>query len=167
MRFLSSFLVAVVAQAHKLQPHSRSSGDAMRISGRTLIAALCSLSFVCEAQAATVTLSKGSGAVDRGTGFQAFVGPQTVASGDRIIVNAGSEGLLDYGQDCPVKVEPGMVVTVLEISPCKGAALTTQAVPAAVPAAGLSTGLVVGGIAVAVGVGVLVATGRKKSPSSP
>lgn len=144
-------------------------------------AVLCSLFLVAPVHAATVNITKGSGMLDRGTGFVPFDGTQTVEPGTRIVVSQDSEAMLNYDAECPITIEPGFVITVLEMSPCKGSKVTTGALPAlpaaaaaaagtAAPAAaaagaaaagGISTGAVVGGVAVAGGVGIVAATAGK------
>lgn len=119
------------------------------------------------AGAATLTPTAGEVMVNTGGGYQPVTSAIEVKAGDSILVNPGGSAQLVYGDCATYEINPGDVVYVAEQEtiPCGagggGAGLGLGAL-------GGGGGLVVGGLAVAVGVGVVAGVSSgSDSPASP
>ena len=114
------------------------------------------------AQAATLDNIRGGIFVSKGAGYHAAHAPVDLNAGDTVLANPNSTARVVYDDGCVVSVQPGMVFTVGETSPC-----TAAAVPSV-----LNWPLVVGAAVVAGGVGIAIAAsggggdggGRPASP---
>ncbi|HET6545456.1 MAG TPA: hypothetical protein VFG55_01765 [Rhodanobacteraceae bacterium] len=97
-----------------------------RIVAMSLIAAL-GFGF---AQAADViaTLSDMSGSVlvNQGREFVAAQPGAGLVPGDRVLARQGSEATLTFADGCKSSVAPGTMVTIPDMSPCKGGDLLVQ-----------------------------------------
>lgn len=131
----------------------------MRISFPALVVSLATLATA--ADAATVQSLSGSVMINRGSGYQPVHGATGAKSGDSVVVGPDGSAEIVYADGCRVKVAPGAVTSVLDVSPCstQGTADTGSS----------STGLAVGAAVVAAGVGIALAAGgsgdSKKSAS--
>lgn len=130
------------------------------------IAAAAFLSYVGASSAATLTPLQGQVLLNRGGGYQPVSGPVEVKAGDSILVNPDGLAQLAYEDCATYEIKPGDVVYVSEKEavPCAGGTIGG--------AAGLgglgANGLVIGGLAVAVGVGIVAGVSSgSDSPSSP
>lgn len=118
------------------------------------------------AGAATLTPTAGEVMVNTGGGYKPVTSTVEVKAGDTILVNPGGSAQLAYGDCATYEINPGDVVYVAEQEtiPCGaggGAGLGLGAL-------GGGGGLVVGGLAVAVGVGVVAGVSSgSDSPASP
>ena len=134
----------------------------MRYSG--IVAAVVLLS-AGAAHAATLTPLQGQVLLNTGGGYKAITQPVEVKPGDSILVNPDGLAQLAYDNCATYEIKPGDVVYVAEKDtvPCAGGAVDGAGL------GGLGTnGLVIGGIAVAVGVGIVVGVSSgSDSPSSP
>ena len=130
-------------------------------------------------EAARLQGATGNVVVNRGQGFVPVKGDSEVFAGDQIVVGAGGQAVLAYGDGCDVPVEVGKVTEVGPKPPCQlGRQITTQAVndpaPAPAPADGGAFGgifegpglIIAAGVAVAVGVGVAIAVNSGGSSSA-
>jgi len=113
------------------------------------------------AQAATLNDIKGGIFVSQGAGYHAARTPVQLNAGDSVLANPGSSAKVVFGDGCTVAVQPGMVFTVPETSPCK----------AALPEDSVNWPLVAGGVLVAGGIGIAIAAssggGGGGGPASP
>lgn len=130
------------------------------------LAVCATLAYASAAGAATLTPMQGDVLLNQGGGYKAVTVPVEVKAGDSILVNPKGLAQLSYGDCATYEIKPGDVVYVAEQSAvtCVGAA----------GGGGLGlgalggSGLVVGGLAVAVGVGVIAGVSSgSDSPSSP
>jgi hypothetical protein len=130
------------------------------------IAAVALFCYVGAASAATLTPLQGQVLLNRGGGYQPISGTVEVKAGDSILVNPDGLAQLAYDDCATYEIKPGDVVYVSEKEavPCAGGV-----VDGAAGLGGLgANGLVVGGLAVAVGVGVVAGVSSgSDSPSSP
>lgn len=137
---------------------------------RTVSSAVGAVMMVCLASpgwaSATLESSK------TGAAYQSNRGMSVLKVGDRVgdntrIVVAGGQGdtVLRYDDGCEVRLNPGEVHTVLNLSPCGAAPVAPVEASLGL---GLSAPVVVGGIAV-VGIvaGVAVAASGKSSSNPP
>lgn len=122
--------------------------------------------FAGGAGAATLTPTAGEVMVNTGGGYKPVASTVEVKAGDSILVNPGGSAQLAYGDCATYEINPGDVVYVAEQEaiPCGaggGAGLGLGAL-------GGGGGLVVGGLAVAVGVGIVAGVSSgSDSPASP
>jgi hypothetical protein len=115
--------------------------------------------------AATLTPTTGEVMLNTGAGYKPVAGAVEVKAGDSILVNPGGGAQLAYGDCATYEISPGDVVYVAEQEtiPCVaggGGGMGVGALGA--------NGLLVGGLAVAVGVGVVAGVSSgSDSPASP
>jgi hypothetical protein len=70
--------------------------------------------------AATVDSIVGKVSLNRGEGYRQLAGPTAVArAGDQVMAFPGGSARVVYPDQCVVAVNPGMVITVREESPCR------------------------------------------------
>lgn len=123
--------------------------------------------FAGVAGAATLTPTAGEVMVNTGGGYKPVTSTVEVKAGDSILVNPGGSAQLAYGDCATYEINPGDVVYVAEQEtiPC-GAGGGTAGL--GLGALGGGGGLVVGGLAVAVGVGIVAGVSSgSDSPASP
>lgn len=123
---------------------------------------------VGSAHAATLTPVQGEVLLNTGAGYKPVSGAVEVKAGDAVLVNPKGLAQLSYGDCASYEIKPGDVVYVAE----KEAITCVGAAGAGAGALGLGalggSGLIVGGLAVAVGVGVVAGVSSgSDSPSSP
>jgi hypothetical protein len=126
------------------------------------IAAAGLLSLAGAAHAATLTSMQGQVLLNQGGGYKPVSGSVEVKAGDSILVNPDGLAQLAYGDCATYEIKPGDVVYVAEQStiPCAAGVNAAGGIGA--------NGLLIGGLAVAVGVGVIVGVSSgDDSPSSP
>lgn len=130
--------------------------------GAALLAGL----FAGVSGAATLTPTAGEVMLNTGGGYKPVTSTVEVKAGDSILVNPGGGAQLAYGDCATYEINPGDVVYVAEQEtiPCGagggGAGLGLGALGGG--------GLVVGGLAVAVGVGIVAGVSSgSDSPASP
>lgn len=130
-------------------------------------AALLTGLFAGVAGAATLMPTAGEVMVNTGGGYKPVTSTVEVKAGDSILVNPGGSAQLAYGDCATYEINPGDVVYVAEQEtiPC-GAAGGGAGLGLGVLGGG--SGLLVGGLAVAVGVGVVAGVSSgSDSPASP
>lgn len=129
------------------------------------IVAAATLMLASAAQAATLTPIQGQVLLNTGGGYKPVTTSVTVKAGDSILVNPDGLAQLSYDDCATYEIKPGDVVYVAEKEtiPCGAGAIDGAGL------GGLgANGLVVGGLAVAIGVGVVVGVSSgSDSPSSP
>lgn len=112
------------------------------------------------AAAAQIDRVVGSVMINKGSGYKQIASATSTKPGDVIIAGVDSRAELIYSDGCRVKIEPGVVVTVSDVSPCK-----------ATQAEGVTSGqLLVGGVLVAGGVALAIGlsnSGSSNRPKSP
>lgn len=131
-----------------------------------VIAAAAVAALAGSVQAATLTTLQGTVLLNRGGGYQPTTGSVEVKAGDSILVNLGGLAQLSYDDCATYEIKPGDVMYVSEKEAVQCAAGVLEG------AAGLgglgANGLVIGGLAVAVGVGIVAGVSSgSDSPSSP
>lgn len=127
-----------------------------------IVTAVVGATFVFAASAQAATLTGKGLLIDTGTGYQNAAVPLEVQPGTAVVVNPDGEGLLRYPDGCDVRVRPGEVYLVRDISPC-AAGLTTMG-------EGFGEyGLIVGGVVVGgVVIGAIALSGGDSDkPKSP
>lgn len=126
------------------------------------------LLFCGAAHAATLTPIAGDVLLNQGAGYKPVAGPVEVKAGDSILVNPDGSAQLTYDACATYEIKPGDVVYVAERDAINCAAGADGAGGLGA-AGGLGVnGLVVGGLAVAVGVGVVAGVSSgSDSPTSP
>ena len=70
------------------------------------------------AQATTLNGITGGIFVSRGAGYHAVNAPIQLSPGNSVLANPGSSAKVVFDDGCVVSVQPGMVYTVPETSPC-------------------------------------------------
>ncbi len=110
------------------------------------------LALCCAAQAATVTTSQQKVFVNHGGGYHSVTGTVKVNAGDTVMAGPNGSAVITYDDGCKVTVDPGAVVAITAVSPCKlGLGVDDFAVGAAV----------IGG---AVGAAILLSNDNGASP---
>jgi hypothetical protein len=130
----------------------------------TMALAACLLS-ISDAQSATLSSATGEVLVNAGRGFERATAGQELKPGDRVMVGrGGGEAVISYDLTCVDTVAVGRVATVVPNIPCNVPGVDGAGAAAG---AGIPQGvLIAGGVAVAVGGGLLIynATKKKNSP---
>lgn len=136
-----------------------------------LLGATLAMSFATVSSAAVVVESSltGVAAVSQSGRVRVAVG-STVNGQTRIVVGrgrAGQDTVLRYADGCEVRLRPGQVYTVLDVSPCAPAARPEPVTEAPV-LGGITAPAVVGlAVAGAIAGGVVAATSGKGSGTPP
>lgn len=119
---------------------------------------------------------QGEAMVNSGQGYKAQVGGQLKA-GDSVMVRQGTTATIAYEDGCSFTLSAGRVVTVGAKSPCADGTQSVRTIdfsgrmgqsgPQEGDGGGIGpTPLIVGGVAVAVGAGVLIYNANKKDSSN-
>jgi hypothetical protein len=101
-------------------------------------------------QAAQLDGIKGRIFVSQGAGYRVASAPIRLDPGDSVLANPNSSARVVFDDGCVVSIQPGMVFSVPETSPCKGAQAYFFGHEVNWP-------LVAGAVAVATGVGIAIA----------
>jgi hypothetical protein len=68
--------------------------------------------------AATIQPIKGDVSINRGLGFQKLDGVVEAREGDVVMVSPDGSATVSYADGCKVRLEPGVVMTIVPLSPC-------------------------------------------------
>lgn len=139
----------------------------MLICRTKVLAGLASmLALSSAAGAASLTGVQGSIMVNSGSGYFMATGPVELKIGDMVLANPGSAGQLKFPDGCNVPLQQGVVITVGTTSPCAVHADGQQQPGPGADSFG-SGALIVGGLVIAGGIGLALASGGGSSSSSP
>jgi len=100
--------------------------------------ATCITTVLLSGSAYSATVSSLSGTVlySSASGYVEASSPTALKPGDTVIVNPGGFGQISYDDGCVVKVSPGEVAVISDISPCKSGIQTGSINPPDPPPAG-------------------------------
>jgi hypothetical protein len=128
------------------------------------IAFVLAVSVTAPSWAATLESLHGEVSINRGHGFQRVIGTVEANVGDAIMVGPGGRARVVYRDGCPVNVDPGSVVRILEQSPCTAFAQVPAVAPAFPAASFAAPAAVVGG---SVARGIYLRNQINDRPASP
>ena len=83
------------------------------------VAVACGLLLTVPSLAATVDSVRGQVSINRGDGFRRVTGTVQANIGDSVMVSPNGKARVVYPDGCAVEVNPGAVVTITALSPCK------------------------------------------------
>ena len=141
--------------------------------GPAILVALSAVFISTVAFAATVTPERGEVLLNRGEGYRLVKEATEVVAGNQLIANPHGKGQVVFADGCVLKVEPGVVVTIPDQSPCTrqgqqvetGGSLKDDPIPEQRDDRRyLLKGLIIGGV---VGGAILLFDKDKDNPSSP
>jgi hypothetical protein len=132
--------------------------------GSMALAFACGVLAAGGVEAATLVNVSGDVLVNTGRGFVRATEGQRIDPGNRVMIgSSGGAATIVYDPLCIERVERGRAVIVQQGVPCTVAGASTTPAPVG---AGISQGaLIVGGVAIAVGAGVLIYNASKSSSS--
>jgi hypothetical protein len=139
-----------------------------------------------QVDAATVSSESGTVLISNGDGFVPIAGSVQLAPGGQVMVRPGGMALITYSSDCAVRAGPGRIWAIEAKAPCAktsivqsvalqpdlpsdgGSPAPTQPLPNSPASQQLDdTVLLLGGVAIATGLGIVIAQDHHDRPASP